>query len=114
MIIKSMVFVLLGGLFLGCNTPRPEDATKPSEPSSLVARVKVAQDGTIYLNRRPVSLEELKVELTKLREGHGVVLYYREGGEESADKRAEVQGLEVIRMVAQLQLPLKKVEQDFD
>lgn len=111
--IKTIGLVLLGGLFLGCSTPRPEEATKPSEPSSLVARIKVGQDGTIYLNRKPVSLEELKVELTKLREAHGVVLYYREPGEESADKRVEVQALEVIRMVAQLQLPLKKVEEDF-
>lgn len=73
------------------------------ETSQPVAKVKVSQAGQIELDGTNVTLEELRVALTSLRDEYGVVWYYRERPEGPAPAAAE----KVIRIIANAQLPVR-------
>lgn len=75
-----------------------------------IAKVKVDQRGTVYLNGKTVTMEELKREFARLSQANGAVWYYRENpqGEPSA------QAMTVIQAIIDASLPVRLVEKDFD
>ena len=87
--------------------PSPQDARPGKGP---IAKVKVRKDGGVSLNGRSVSIKELRTGLEKLKEADGVVWYYRE----SSDKQAEEAGDAVIKIIIELKLPVRLMEDDFD
>ena len=66
--------------------------------------------GTIYLNGRVVTLEELKREFARLKSANGAVWYYRgkPQGEPPPQARA------VIQAVIEAKLSVKLLETDFN
>jgi hypothetical protein len=79
--------------------------------TSEVAKIKITTIGEIYLNKRRVTLEELDVELRRLKKANGIVWYYREP-EEPNEKVATVIH-DVIEKIIELKLPIKLSEKDF-
>jgi len=49
-----------------------------SADSMTVARIKLAQNGTIFLNGNPASIEEVKKNLAQLKSSNGLVRVFRE------------------------------------
>ena len=45
---------------------------------SEIAKVQVTKTGEIFLNKKPISMEELKKEFTRLKSVNGAVMYHRE------------------------------------
>jgi biopolymer transport protein ExbD len=78
------------------------------EEFAAIARVKVDRAGTIFLNGRPVSLEELREEFSRLKGAHGAVWYTRD------DPAGEPppQALKVIDAIIEARLPVKLVADD--
>ena len=87
--------------------PSPQDAQPDKGP---IAKVKVHKEGGISLDGGSVTIKELRARLEKLKEADGVVWYYRE----SSDKQAEEAGDAVIKIIIELKLPVRLMEDDFD
>lgn len=78
-----------------------------------VAKVKIAKNGDIYLNKRRVSLKELKQELRQLKESEGIVWYYREKPQKDPKGKVEAVMQDVLKIIIELKLPVKLSEKDF-
>jgi len=75
-----------------------------------IAKVKVTRGGTIYLNGKTVSIEELRQEFAGLKQAGGAVWYYRENPEGEPPPQA----MAVIEAIVETKLPVKLVEKDFE
>jgi biopolymer transport protein ExbD len=73
---------------------------------SEFAKVKVTRTGEILLNKKPISMEELKKEFARLKSANGAVMYYRE--------TASAQAIAVIKAIAEAKLPFQVHEKDFE
>ena len=78
--------------------------------SATVARVKVAQDGAIYLNGAPASLEDLKKNFEQLKANKGRVRYYRENPQGEPPAQAQ----DVMKAVVDAGLPIKLCTSEAD
>lgn len=72
-----------------------------------VAKVKVDQSGEAYLNKKHVTIEELKRELTRLKEAKGGVWYYLEDPSQPQAKVVE-------RTILDAGLPIKVTREKFE
>lgn len=111
----GIICVTLGLLGVACDGSYGQGAAQspnraPVPASAEIARVKVGQGGTIYLNGRPVSLEELKREFDRLKQASGTVWYYRE----NPQGKPPPQALAVIQAIVEAKLPVKLFEKDFE
>jgi biopolymer transport protein ExbD len=77
---------------------------------SEIAKIKVDQAGTIYLNGNSVSIQELKHEFKRLKQVNGAVWYYRDNPQGEPHPKA----VEVIKAVVDEKLPVRLMERDFD
>jgi len=68
-----------------------------------IAKVKVEENGDIYLNHKPTSLEALSEEFARIKKVNGAVWYYRL----SQSKAAEASGMAIMKSVAEYKLPVK-------
>jgi hypothetical protein len=74
-----------------------------SADSMALARIKLAQNGTIFLNGNPASLEDVKNNLAQLKSRNGLVRVFRE------NRHSEVtpQEAAVSQAIADANLPVK-------
>ncbi len=79
-------------------------ADKPGEPP--VVKVKIHKGGEVSLDGQRVSLDDLREQLKKHKEVNGVVWYYPE----SADAKAQETGEAVIKIIIELKLPVRLME----
>jgi hypothetical protein len=93
-----LCLVLLVAVAITFDIPPPG-----GEPSRPVAKVKVSQAGQIELNGTNVTLEELRVALTSLKDENGEVWYYRERPAGPAPAVAT----KVISVIANAELPIR-------
>ena len=109
--------ILVSVVFCGVGCERgPEQRAESTQEQGAVpefaeiAKVKVDQAGTMYLNGKTVTIEELKQEFARLKQANGAVWYYRENpqGEPPA------QAMAVIQAVIDAKLPVRLLEKDFD
>ena len=114
----QLIWVMIVGLALfgiGCDQWFVEAAERVREGESSqqfgeIAKVKVNQAGTIYLNGKVVTIESLKQEFARLKQGNGAVWYYRE------NPRGEPppQAMAVIQAIIDANLPVRLMERDFE
>jgi biopolymer transport protein ExbD len=78
-------------------------ACKKFSDSDTVTRIKVAQDGTIFLNGSKASLEDVKKNLEQLKANKGRVRYFRENPQGEAPPQA----LGVIKAITDAGVPIK-------
>ena len=71
--------------------------------TQIVGKVKVTQAGGITFNGKSLTLEDLKVELNRLKQAEGAVEYYRE----SADGEPSEKAMEVFGAIMESGLPIK-------
>lgn len=103
--------VVLGvGCDQGSQRPPQEEVRPPRQESGHVAKVKVTQAGTIYVDGKAVSMAELRQEFARLKEAQGVVWYYRENPQGEPPPQA----MAVIEAIVETKLPVKLVEKDFE
>jgi hypothetical protein len=76
---------------------------KKFSDSDTVTRIKVAQDGTIFLNGSKASLEDVKKNLDQLKANKGRVRYFRENPQGEAPPPA----VSVIKAIADAGVPIK-------
>jgi hypothetical protein len=113
--LRWIVLVGLVVLGVGCDQgsrqkPQPEEARPPGQESADIAKVKVTQAGTIYLDGKTVTMAELEQEFARLKQAHGVVWYYRENPQGDPPPQA----MAVIEAIVEKKLPVKLVEKDFE
>ena len=89
----SLILILLASI--SCTHKFPDSAT--------VSRIKVAQDGKIFLNGNPASFDDLKKNLEQLKANKGRVRYFRENPEGDAPPQA----MEVMKAIVDAGLPMK-------
>ncbi|MCH7895661.1 MAG: hypothetical protein IH782_02005 [candidate division NC10 bacterium] len=114
----GLIGVLLVGLVffgVGCDRGSQQRGEQPEERGAVqefaeVAKVKVDQAGTIYLNGKTVSIEELKQEFSRLKQVKGEVWYHRE----NPQGEPPTQAMAVIQAIVDAKLPVKLLEKDFD
>jgi hypothetical protein len=88
------------------------DSVKNAEaprPAAVVAKVKVTRSGNIFVNGRPMKLQELTRTFQLLKEKGGAVWYHREDA--AGDPPAEA--IAVIKAVTEAKLPIRLCEEDF-
>jgi hypothetical protein len=106
--------VLMCALLLGCGSEDPGqgDEGSPGEsggqPASSregapVAKVKVLADGTILLDDRRVTVDELKKAFAELQDRNGAVWYYRE----EAEGEPPPEAMAVIQAAVEARLPVR-------
>ena len=78
-------------------------ACKKFSDSGTVTRIKVTQDGTIFLNGSKASVEDVKKNLEQLKANKGRVRYFRENPQGEAPPQA----ITVIKTIADAGLPIK-------
>ena len=78
--------------------------------SATVTRIKVAQDGTIFLNGTKASLEDVKTNLEQLKVNKGRVRYFRENPQGDPPTQA----VYVTQAIANAGLPLKLCSSEED
>jgi hypothetical protein len=79
-----------------------------------IARVKVSEDGYLFLDGNPVSdWHELDVVFQRLHEAEGLVFYYRENLENNPSMQVEQIAQAVIQRITEAQVPVKLVTEDF-
>ena len=81
----------------------PADMGAPSKNKPNIAKVKVLADGTILLNDKKVTIDDLNIAFNKLKNKNGVVWYYRE----NAEGQPPPQSMAVIKTVVEAKLPIK-------
>jgi len=109
--------MLVGVAFfgLGCDQWFVEAAERAREGESSqqfgeIAKVKVNRTGTIYLNGKVVTIEALKQEFARLKQGNGAVWYYRENPQGEPPPQA----MAVIQAIIDAHLPVRLMERDFE
>ena len=75
-----------------------------------IAKVKVDRNRTIYLDRKAVSIQELRDAFERLKQANGAVWYYRENPRGEPHPTAGA----VIQAVIDAKLPVRLMEQGFD
>lgn len=80
---------------ISCTSSFPDSAT--------VTRIKVAQDGTIFLNGNKASLEDVKKNLEQLKTNKGRVRYFRENPQGDPPP----QTMSVMQAIVDTGLPIK-------
>jgi PBP1b-binding outer membrane lipoprotein LpoB len=100
---RLLLLFVLAFLAVGCsnNTAAPVDEN--------TAQVKVTTDGKLFLNGAETTLDDLKVEFTRLQASGGGVQYYRENPAGEPHPITE----QVMQAVIEAQLPIQLMEQDF-
>ncbi|MCA9730549.1 MAG: hypothetical protein H6696_12195 [Deferribacteres bacterium] len=95
------LFVLTVLLILtGCSQQKEtEEQLKNSE---IYMKISVLQSGSILLNGKESTLEQVEQELIELKARKGSVWYYREVGQEEPPNEA----MEVIKLIAENDLPI--------
>ncbi len=121
----SALAIVIGALLVGCRAEAPQpdgNRSVPANPApnnqcdddvqtvtgkpmdeTNIAKIKVFADGTILLNDKQVTIDELKTALTKIKDMNGVVWYYRE----NATGEPPPQATSVIEAIIDLKLPVK-------
>jgi len=102
----SILLIGLALLQLNCSSRLQEsEAAKKfaAWEANGIAKVKVVENGQIYLNRKPVSLDELGDEFARMKNLNGVVWYYRL----SQSQAAEASGVAIMKKVTEYRLPVK-------
>lgn len=102
-------------LGVGCDSGSGQRAGQRQERGTVqgsaeIAKVKVDQTGTIYLNGKRVTLEELKQEFSRLKQVNGTVWYDRENPQGEPPPQA----MAVIQAVVEAKLSVRLFEKDFD
>ena len=77
--------------------------TKKFSDSATVSRIKVAQDGKIFLNGTPATLDDIKKNFEQLKTNKGRVRYFRE----NPQGEAPTQAMEVMKAIVDAGLPVK-------
>lgn len=75
---RTLVLILplfLIPFIVGCTTDQSHSVDNETKN---VSHIRVTQDGTIFVNGDPTSWEALKLELLRLKQVKGKILYYRE------------------------------------
>ncbi len=75
-----------------------------------ISKVKVDRAGAIYLNGRIVTIEALKQEFARLKQGNVAVWYYRENSQGEPPPQA----MAVIQAIIDAHLPVRLMERDFE
>ena len=78
--------------------------------SATVTRIKVAKDGTIFLNGSKASLEDVQKNLEQLKANKGRVRYFRENPKGEAPPQA----LTVMKTIVDAGLPIKLCDSEED
>ena len=102
----SVLLIGLALLQLNCsNRVRKAEAAKKFAEweANGIAKVKVDENGQIYLNSKPLSLDELGNEFARIKKLNGVVWYYRL----SQTQAAEASGVAIMKKVVEYRLPVK-------
>ena len=81
-----------------------------SQQFGEIAKVKVNRTGTIYLNGKVVTIEALKQEFARLKQGNGAVWYYRENPQGEPPPQA----MAVIQAIVDAHLPVRLMERNFE
>ena len=102
-----MPLVVALSLFGACGAPRRALLGE----GARVLKLKVTQNGDIYLDGQPKTLDETFAELERLKRERGAVLYYREDGPQ---RQPHPNGLKVIHKIEELGLPVGLSEKDFE
>lgn len=106
----SLMFIALMLFGAGCNrgsaVSQQQGRIMVSAPRE-VAKIKVEQDGVIYLNKKPVNIEELKQELTRLKANNGGVWYWLEDPSNPQAKMVE-------RAILDANVPIKISQEKFE
>ncbi len=113
-----LFWIILVGLVLfgvGCDQESEHQTERRqkrdmTQESAEIAKVKVDRGGTIYLNGKTVSIEELKQEFGRLKQTNGTVWYFRE----NSQGEPPAQALAVIQAIVDAKLPVRLLEKDFD
>lgn len=102
-------------LLVGCSQPAvprplPTVNTPPTPVAAGPARIKVDRAGRLFLNGKPASLEELKLELARLQQTGGAVRYFHDNpaGENHP------QAVEALQAIAAAKVSLRMQNTDFD
>jgi hypothetical protein len=92
----------------------PQAQPEASKPGAAIAKVKVTLSGEVYLNGHPVSVEELRDGLDRVKDVGGEVWYYRECPQR--EPPPEVSGVvkSVIDMISELKLAIRLSQTDFN
>jgi len=102
----SILLMALALLQLNCKNRigEAEAAKKFAEwEANGIAKVKVDETGAIYLNAKPVSLDELGNEFARIKKLNGAVWYYRL----SQTQAAEASGMAIMKKIVEYRLPVK-------
>jgi hypothetical protein len=114
----QLVWAVIGSLVffgLGCDRWFVEAAERTRERDTApqfteVSKVKVDRSGTIYLNKKVVTIDELRQECARLKQVNGVVWYYRE----NPHGEPPPQAMAVIQAIVDANLPIRLMERDFE
>ena len=114
----QLVWVMVVGLAffgIGCDQWFVEAAERAregefSQQFGEIAKVKMNQTGAIYLNGKVVTIEVLKQEFARLKQGNGAVWYYRENPQGEPPPQA----MAVIQAIIDANLPVRVMERDFE
>ena|SRR5258708_8762932 len=101
--VVNLIAVLLCLLVVGCSS-----TVSPTNPN--IAKVKVTQNGNLFLNGQETTLDAIKQEFARLKGVKGEVWYYREDPTGNPPTIA----MEVIQAVIDAKLPIKLSETDFN
>jgi hypothetical protein len=108
--LRLMRTLLAGLVFFGaeCNTPALKEQSRQSiSAPTQVVKIKVDQAGEIYVDRRHVTLEELRQELAKLRQSGGGIWY-------NLEDPSHPQARAVQKDIIDSHLPIKITREKFE
>ena len=108
-----LLFAILVFFQHGCG-PSKEQIEQAKEferrEANGIAKIKIADTGDIYMNKKLTSLDALSEELLRIKQVDGVVWYYRG----SPARAAEATGMLVVDEIVKYKLPVKMCEKDFE
>ena len=105
---SATLALITSALFLAAPAINVAGARTGPSADPPVAKVKVHQGGGVSLGGQSVTLDQLREGLKKHKELEGVVWYYRT----SDDPKARETGEAVIKIIIDLQLPVRLMEKD--
>ena len=101
-LVTVMILVLLSFVIKG----RVANAKDPKAPTGPIAKIKILAGGVITYDGSKVDLDKVRARLEKLKKADGAVWYYRE----STDKEAEQTGEKIIKIIIQVKIPVRLME----
>lgn len=69
--------------------------------------VQALKSGTIMVDGKPVTLAQLKAELTRIKEAKGAVLYYREDAIQEPTEQQQIVFLQIVKAQVPISLSSK-------